>query len=103
MSINKGLFHSKLMLSMGHFADQIQNSTCLVSAGVGKSLNKLHLTSDKVCMKIKNIMQDKGNIYHHNILQLMCIAHVASQCKLHVADMVEEVLYDTELCYKDEC
>lgn len=101
-SINEGLFHGKPMLSMGHFADQIQNSSRLVAAGVAESLDKPHFTSDEVYMKAKKILQDEGGAYHRNALRLMRIAHVASRRKLHAADMVEEVLYDTELRYKDK-
>lgn len=101
-SANEGLLHGKPMLSMGHFTDQIQNGTRLVAAGVAESLDKLHFTSDEVSMKTKKIMQDEGGIYHRNTLRLMRVAHVASRCKLRAADMVEEVLYGTELRYKDE-
>ncbi|KAH8736186.1 UDP-glucoronosyl and UDP-glucosyl transferase [Ilyonectria robusta] len=100
-SANEGLFHGVPMLSMGVFMDQISNTTRLVAGGVAQPLNKFRFTSEELYTKGKEILADKDGSYQRNSLRLMRIAHVASRRKHHAADLVEELMYDTELRFKD--
>lgn len=85
---------------MGILSDQIANSTRLVAGGV-ESLNKFDFTSDKIYDKAKKILKSENEIYSQNVLRLQRIAHVASRRKYHAADLIEEVMYDNELRFKD--
>ncbi|KAJ5202359.1 hypothetical protein N7449_004438 [Penicillium cf. viridicatum] len=89
------------MLSMGIFSDQIANTTRLVAGGVAESLNKFGFTSDKIYDKAKKILKSKNETYSQNVLRLQRIAQVASRCKYHAADLIEELMYDNELRFKD--
>ncbi|KZF20983.1 glycosyltransferase family 1 protein [Xylona heveae TC161] len=100
-SANEGLFHGKPMLSMGIFMDQIQNTSRLVAGGSAEPLNKFHFTSDELHTKAKKILEDRDGTYYRNALRLMRIARVASRRKYHAADLVEELMYDNELRYKN--
>lgn len=100
-SANEGLFHGKPMLSMGIFFDQIANTSRLVAGGAAEPLNKFRFTSEELYTKAKQILEDKQGTYHRNTLRLMRIARVAARRKYHAADLIEELLYDTELRYKD--
>lgn len=96
-SANEGLYHGKIMLTMGIFSDQIANMARLVAGGVAEPLDKFRFTSDEVYTKSKKLIIDKDGLYHRNSLRLKRIAHVAARRKQHAADLVEEVLYDNEL------
>lgn len=103
-SANEAVYHGKPLISMGFFFDQIANTTRLVAAGVAESLNKFHFTSDELYSKIKKILQpgENGNKdYQHDVLRMKRIAHVAARRKNHAADLVEEFMYDNELCFSD--
>ncbi|KGO66575.1 UDP-glucuronosyl/UDP-glucosyltransferase [Penicillium italicum] len=100
-SANEGLYHGKPMLSMGIFSDQIANTARLVAGGVAESLSKLGFTSDEVYDKAKKILQTDNETYSQNVLRLQRIAHVASRRKYHAADLIEELIYDNELRFKD--
>ncbi|KPM45188.1 hypothetical protein AK830_g1402 [Neonectria ditissima] len=100
-SASEGLFHGKPMLAMGVFMDQISNTTRLVAGGVAQPLNKFRFTSEDLYTKAKSILDDKDGSYKRNSLRLMRIAHVAARRKHHAADLVEELIYDTELRFKD--
>ncbi|CAH0003621.1 unnamed protein product [Clonostachys byssicola] len=100
-SANEGLFHGKPMLSMGIFSDQIANTARLVGGGVAESLNKFHFTSEELYAKAKKIIKDKDGLFGRNVLRLKRIAHIASRRKHHGADLIEELMYDTELRYQD--
>lgn len=100
-SANEGLYHGKIMLTMGIFSDQIANMTRLVGGGVAESLDKFHFTSNEVHTKAEKLLLDKDGLYHRNSLRLQRIAHVAARRKHHAADLVEELLYDSELRYQD--
>ncbi|KJZ70868.1 hypothetical protein HIM_09733 [Hirsutella minnesotensis 3608] len=99
-SANEGLYHGKPMLSLPVFMDQMANTTRLVAGGVAEALNKFTFTSDQVYTKAKRILEDSNGDYARNTLRLMRIARVASRRKEHAADLVEELLYDTELRFK---
>lgn len=100
-SANEGLFHRVPMLSMGVFMDQISNTARLVDGGVAEPLNKFRFTSQEIYTKAKKILLDEDGSYKRNSLRLMRIAHVAARRKQHAADLVEELIYDTELRFKD--
>lgn len=100
-SANEGLFHGKPMLAMGVFMDQISNTARLVAGGIAEPLNKFHFTSEELYTKAKKILADKGGSYERNSLRLMRIARVASRRKHHAADLIEELMYDTELRFMD--
>ncbi|SCN83745.1 related to UDP-glucuronosyltransferase 2C1 microsomal [Fusarium fujikuroi] len=100
-SANEGLFHGVPMLSMGVFMDQISNTARLVDGGVAEPLNKFRFTSQEIYIKAKKILLDEDGSYKRNSLRLMRIAHVAARRKKHAADLVEELIYDTELRFKD--
>lgn len=100
-SANEGLFHGKLMLSMGVFMDQIANTARLVDAGVAESLNKFRFTSTELYEKARKMLQDENGNYARNSLRLMRIARIASKRKQHAADLIEEHMYDGELRFQD--
>lgn len=89
------------MLSMGIFSDQIANSARLLAGGVAESLNKFGFTSDEIYDKAKKILESEKETYSQNVLRLQRIAHVASRRKYHAADLIEELMYDNELRFKD--
>lgn len=104
-SANEALYHGKPLISMGFFFDQVPNTTRLVAAGVAESLNKFHFTSDEVYAKIKMILQSGQNgnkDYLRNVLRMKRIARIASNRKNHAADLIEELMYDNELCFNDD-
>ncbi|KAJ5907960.1 UDP-glucuronosyl/UDP-glucosyltransferase [Penicillium taxi] len=105
-SANEALYHGKPMLSMGIFSDQIANTTRLVAGGVAESLSKLGFTADELYAKAKKILSPEGpnpgdDSYTRNVLRLKRIAHVASRRKYYAADLIEELMYDNELRFKD--
>ncbi|KAI1375797.1 putative UDP-glucoronosyl and UDP-glucosyl transferase [Hypoxylon crocopeplum] len=100
-SANEGLFHGKPMLSMGVFMDQIANTSRLVAGGVAEPLNKFKFTSEELYAKGKKIVLDEDGSYERNSLRLMRIARVASRRKYYAADLMEELIYDNELRFKD--
>ena len=96
-SANEGLFHGKRMLAMGIFGDQIANTTRLVAAGVAESLNKFRFTADELRAKAMLILRDEHGTYARNVTRMQHIARVASRRKEHAADLIEEIMYDTEM------
>ena len=100
-SANEGLFHGKLMLSMGVFMDQIANTARLVDGGVAETLNKFGFTSMELYVKAKKLLLDKDKTYGRNSLRLMRIARIASKRKHYAADLIEEHMYDAELRFQD--
>jgi len=100
-SANEALFHGKPAICMGIFSDQIANTARLVAGGVAESLNKFTFTGDELYGKIKLIVEDKEGLFALNSRRLRNIARVASRRKYLAADLIEEVLYDTELRIRD--
>ncbi|KAL4765140.1 glycosyltransferase [Aspergillus foveolatus] len=100
-SANEGLYHGKLMLSMGIFADQIANTAQLAAGGVAESLSKFGFTSDEVYAKAEKILRSETSTYRWNVLRLQRIARVASRRKYHAAGLIEELMCDYELRFKD--
>ncbi|RDW58209.1 glycosyltransferase family 1 protein [Coleophoma cylindrospora] len=100
-SANEALYHGKPILAMGVFSDQIANTTKLVAGGVAESINKFRFTSDEMYTKIKRILEDSEGLFARNCLRLKRIARVGARRKQHGADLIEEVMYDTELRFRD--
>jgi len=94
---NEGVFHGKLMIVMGIFFDQIGNTAKLAAGGSAESLDKFTFTSTELCEKIQLLIEDKSGDYARNCLRLKRIARIAARRKYLGADLIEEVLYDTEL------
>ncbi|KAF4626025.1 hypothetical protein G7Y89_g12137 [Cudoniella acicularis] len=100
-SVNEGLFHGKPMIAMGFYFDQICNTARLVAGGSAESLHKTTFTPDELCEKIKIISEDKGGTFAKNCERLKRIANVASRRKSLAADLVEELIYDTESRFEE--
>ncbi|RKL44808.1 hypothetical protein BFJ72_g3459 [Fusarium proliferatum] len=95
-SANEGLYHGKPMLAMGFFFDQISNVPRLVASGTSEALDKFRFTPEEVCQKIKLLSEDIDGLYKRNYTRMQRIARAASRRKELGADLIEEVLYDTE-------
>ncbi|WKT47078.1 hypothetical protein QSH57_011983 [Fusarium oxysporum f. sp. vasinfectum] len=95
-SANEGLYHGKPMLAMGFFFDQISNVPRLVASGTSEALDKFRFTPEEVCQKIKLLSEDKDGSYQRNCIRMQRIARAASRRKELGADLIEEVMYDTE-------
>ncbi|KAJ4129012.1 hypothetical protein NW768_007541 [Fusarium equiseti] len=95
-SANEGLYHGKPMIAMGFFFDQISNVPRLVASGTSEALDKFHFTPDDVVAKIKLLSEDRDGSYQRNCIRMQRIARAASRRKELGADLVEEVMYDTE-------
>lgn len=96
-SANEGLYHGKPMLVMSFFFDQIGNAAKLASNGTSEVIHKFRFTPEEVCSKAKLIVEDRYGSYRRNIQRLQRIAKVASRRKQFGADLIEEILYDTEM------
>ncbi|PYH93319.1 UDP-glucoronosyl and UDP-glucosyl transferase [Aspergillus ellipticus CBS 707.79] len=95
-SANEGLYHGKPMLVMSFFFDQIGNAAKLAGNGTSELLHKFRFTADELYTKMRLILEDRDGSYARNVQRLQRIAHVASRRKYLGADLIEEVLYDTE-------
>jgi hypothetical protein len=95
-SANEGLYHGKSMVAMGFFFDQISNVPRLVASGTSEALDKFRFTPADVCQKIKLLSEDKDGSYQRNRVRMQRIARAASRRKELGADLIEEVMYDTE-------
>ncbi|GKT92028.1 UDP-glucosyl transferase family protein (cytochrome P450) [Colletotrichum tofieldiae] len=100
-SANETLFHGTPVLTMGFFFDQLSNSARLVEAGVGRAMDKFDFTPSEMADKIGQIVSDPDRSIHRNTERMKGIAQVASRRKYLAADMVEEVLCDHEMRFKD--
>ncbi|KAF4227142.1 hypothetical protein CNMCM6805_003395 [Aspergillus fumigatiaffinis] len=100
-SANEGLYHGKPMLVMPFFFDQIGNAAKLAGSGTSEVLHKFRFTAEEVHTKTKLILEDREGSYARNVLRLQRIARLASRRKQLGADLIEEVLYDTELTVVD--
>ncbi|RYP02284.1 hypothetical protein DL764_005850 [Monosporascus ibericus] len=87
----------KRVLTLGIYFDQLSNSAKLGIAGVGLSLDKFTFSPEEICTKIGELVQDKSGLFARNVERMKHIARVASKRKNLAADLVEEVMYDTEL------
>lgn len=86
-----------LILNRGFFFDQICNTARLQAGGSAESLDKFTFTSPELCEKIQLLMEDKSGNYARNCERLKRIARIAARRKYLGADLIEEVLYDTEM------
>lgn len=100
-SANETLFHGTPALVMGFFFDQLSNSARLAEAGVGLSLDKFDFQPEEMATKIGRIVSDPDGTVGRNVERMRKIARIASRRKHLAADMVEEVLHDHELRFKD--
>ncbi|KAK2590999.1 hypothetical protein QQS21_011312 [Conoideocrella luteorostrata] len=98
-SANEGLYHGKPMLVMGFFFDQISNVPRLVASGTSEPLDKFRFTAEELSRKIGLLSEDKDGFYRRNCERMQQIARVASRRKELGADLVEELIYDTEARY----
>ncbi|CAM1504111.1 Fc.00g017020.m01.CDS01 [Cosmosporella sp. VM-42] len=100
-SANETLFHGTPTLSIGYFFDQLCNSVRLKDAGVGRSLDKDAFTPTSIAESIGEIVTDADGSIARNVLRMRRISMVASRKKHYAADLIEEVMYDQELRFKD--
>ncbi|KAF6843579.1 hypothetical protein CMUS01_01987 [Colletotrichum musicola] len=100
-SANETLFHGTPVLVIGFFFDQLSNSARLVEAGVGLSLDKFDFRPEEMAAKIGHIVSDPDGTVGRNVERMRRIARIASRRKHLAADMVEEVVADHELRFKE--
>lgn len=100
-SANEALFHGSPALTMGFFFDQLCNSARLLHAGVGLSLDKSAFTPESITRSVGRILKDEDGSFARNVRRMQTIARVASRRKHHAADLIEEVMYDQELRFRD--
>lgn len=100
-SAQEALFHGVPVLTLGVFFDQLSNSAKLRMAGVGLSLDKFHFSPEEICAKLGELIQDKSGHIARSVERMKRIARVASRRKYLAADLVEEVMYDTELRFDE--
>jgi hypothetical protein len=96
-SAQEALFHGVRVLTLGIFFDQLSNSAKLRMAGVGLSLDKFSFSAEEICSKVGDLVRDKTSGFARNVERMKRIARVASRRKELAADLIEEVMYDTEL------
>ncbi|KAM6537372.1 hypothetical protein FALCPG4_003297 [Fusarium falciforme] len=100
-SANEALFHGKRVLVVGYFFDQLCNSSRLVTAGVGLSLDKSYLTPSSIGDSITKVILDVDGTFTRNVRRMQRIAVINSRRKELAADLVEEVMTDQELRFRD--
>lgn len=98
-SANEGLYHGKPMLVMGFFFDQISNVPRLVASGTSEPLDKFRFTAEELSRKIGLLSEDRDGAYKRNCVRMQRIARTASRRKELGADLIEELIYDTEARY----
>ncbi|RKU48802.1 hypothetical protein DL546_006141 [Coniochaeta pulveracea] len=101
-SAQEALFHGVRVLTLGIFFDQLSNSAKLRMAGVGMSLDKFKYSAEEVCTKVGDLVQDTTGHIARNVERMRRIARVASRRKELAADLIEEVMYDTELRFDED-
>lgn len=90
-----------LILNRGFFFDQICNTARLQAGGSAESLDKFTFTSAELCQKILLLIEDKDGNNARNCERLKRIACIAARRRYLGADLIEEVLYDTEMRFKN--
>ena len=100
-SAQEALFHGVRVLTLGIYFDQLSNSAKLRTAGVGLSLDKFKFTIDEISSKIGELVNDESGHIARNVERMKRIARIASRRKELAADLVEEVMYDTELRFDE--
>ncbi|OQD73934.1 hypothetical protein PENDEC_c013G07180 [Penicillium decumbens] len=96
-SANEALYHCKPVLMMGIFDDQLTNCAQLVAGGAAESLSK----TDELFDKAKKILSEDNGSYQHNLLQLKRFSDIAAHRKYHAANLIEQLMYNKELRFKD--
>ncbi|KAH7493534.1 hypothetical protein FOMA001_g1481 [Fusarium oxysporum f. sp. matthiolae] len=100
-SANETLFHGTPVLAIGYFFDQLCNSARLKAAGVGISLDKSYLTPSSISSAIASIITDKDGSFAMNVRRMQGIATLNSKRKHLATDLIEEVMIDQELRFKN--
>lgn len=100
-SANEALFHGTPVLVMGFFFDQLCNSSRLVEAGVGLAMDKFDFASREMADKIGHIVTDADGRIKRNVERMKRIAKSASRRKHLAIDVMEEVIYDHKLRFRD--
>ncbi|KAF5019872.1 hypothetical protein F66182_8108 [Fusarium sp. NRRL 66182] len=100
-SANEALFHATPVLTIGYFFDQLCNSARLTAAGVGLSLDKSYLTPSSISSAIADIITDADGSFTRNVRRMQRIATINSKRKHVAADLVEEVMVDQELRFRN--
>lgn len=100
-SVNEALFHGVPVLIIGYFFDQLCNAARLEQAGVGLSLDKDSLTPSAVSAAIGAITADADGSIAANVRRMKRIAGIASRRKYLAADLIEEVMADQEVRFRD--
>ncbi|KAJ6186383.1 UDP-glucuronosyl/UDP-glucosyltransferase [Penicillium mononematosum] len=62
---------------------------------------RICFTSDEFYAKVTKILRSEKEAYSQNMLHLQRVAHVAARRKYHAVDLIEELMYDNELRFKD--
>ena len=89
------------MIEMGIFFNQIFTTAKLVATGSSLALGKFTFSPSELCFEIKVIMEDKDEELEKNCERMKRIARAAVRRKELGADLIEEVMYDTETRWKD--
>ncbi|KAF4975247.1 hypothetical protein FZEAL_7954 [Fusarium zealandicum] len=100
-SANEAMWHGKPVLTVGYFFDQLTNSARLTAAGVGLSLDKSYLAPASIGAAITNITTDADGTFERNVRRMQRIASLNSKRKHLAADLIEEVMTDQELRFRD--
>lgn len=100
-SANEAVFHGVPVVAVGYFFDQLCNSARLVHAGLGVSLDKSLLAPAPIAEAISKVMTDTDGLFALNVRRMKRIAQLNSQKKHLAANMIEEVLVDQELRFRN--
>lgn len=95
-SANEGTYHMTPMIVSAFSSDELDIAAKLEGSGCAEILRESKFTSTDVHGKIKTIIEDTQGSYVRNTERLSRIARVASRRKHLAADLVEELIYDTE-------
>lgn len=90
-------YHGVPVLAMPGYGDQFGHAMRLEAAGVAVRLDKNLSTAQDITSAIRSIAQDEYGMFARNVLRLRRIAHVNAERKYLAAQMIEEVIYDSEL------
>ncbi|KAK9414520.1 putative UDP-glucosyl transferase family protein [Seiridium unicorne] len=102
-STNEAVYAGKPLITLPVYFDQIQYGMRLRDAGVSVPLNKDDFTSEDVSDALAHIIHDKerGGQISINTARMREIARLASRRKHLAADLIEEMLADSEARRKE--
>ncbi|KZL70607.1 udp-glucosyl transferase family protein [Colletotrichum incanum] len=97
------LEHPNTKVYLTHGGGSSANETLFhgTPAGVGRAMDKFDFTPSEMADKIGQIVSDPDRSIHRNIWRMKGVAQIASRRKYLASDMVEEVLCDHEMRFKD--